>query len=126
MLRQNSLFVQLELLFFCKFQVERELTSSKDQLSKQQNQLKESRNEKIRVVKGKSRAGSARDDLGPTISTTAALIRESIDQKDIIEGVPTSEALLATQATFSQEELSYNRRGPIALIENGTLDYESG
>ena len=77
-------------------------------------------------MKGKSRTVNARDDLGPTISTTAALLRENIDQKDIIEGVPTSEALLATQATFSQEELSYNRRGPIALVENGTLDYESG
>ena len=77
-------------------------------------------------MKGKSRTVSTRDDLGPTISTTAALLRESTDQKDTIEGFPTSEALLATQATFSQEELSYNRRGPIALVENGTLDYESG
>ena len=80
----------------------------------------------MKVVKAKGRKVGHRDNLGPTISTTAALLRESIDQGDIIENVPTSEALLATQATFSQEELSYNRRGPIALIENGTLDYESG
>ena len=83
------------------------------------------RNEKIRIVKGKGKTINQGDNLGPTISTTAALLRESIDHGDVIEGAPTSEALLATQATF-QDELGYNRRGPIALVANATLDYESG
>ena len=45
---------------------------------------------------------------------------------DDIKGVRAAEDLLATQATFSQDGPIYNRRGPIALLENSTLDYDQG
>ena len=80
----------------------------------------------VRLINLKSRNITSRGNFGPTISTTAALIRKTINQGDVIEGGPTAEDLLATQATFLQEGPDYNRRGPIVLLENSTLDYESG
>ena len=115
---------------FFSFKVERELASSKKKLSQHANSSKhDQRNggpEALRYTDAKVPNVNTKDTFGPTISTTAALIKETIDQAEELEGVQFRSDLLATQASFLHNESTSNRRGPIALIENATLEYESG
>ena len=80
----------------------------------------------FRKVIVKARPIDPKSNLGPTISTTAALIRETINEVGDFDGVQTTTDLLATEASFESEKLSSNRRGPIPLLENATLEYDSG
>ena len=71
---------------------------------------------------------SAENIQGPTLSTTAALIRETRGNQhgDLDAVLTNNNDLLPTQATFIHDELNHNRRGPITILENTTVEYESG